>query len=559
MSPKGTKSRLLFNLILYALSFQLVAQQKEVVFKIVINGKGKIITDQSPPYSKGQTITVSFYPSGGNQFISKPDVLVTSPGDSLFGWVFDHWSVSPSSKQEQSGLDNPLSITLNNDTTFYVSFIHQGTVAHLTDVQHNQLMNLRAGEYKGWQSISPEQQSGLYYKAENYLSDFINYNELWGQPATVWWKNFKRNEALGYDYLGEGVTWSGLHLTALTLKYSLFPDDIETTQAIIRVLQSIDRNTLITGFSGRVARFSGPTENEAYHWYYKNVKVGASQGVAPYQDMTWLGKPTRDTHTGLFTGLASVVTLCKNNNEIFDLAKKISERVVDQLIKDKWKIKGQPTGYYAPNEKSLKQLQMRVAYEVNPEKYKDFEKKIDGYNLRLNKGKNLYSNLYWVEWMTWARVFGILMLEKSPQHLDASLKKVNTLFEHKKMYFNPYYVGVTCYLNSLTNQKLVKDELNKIMQAELEGLLLAYPDGIKWNREVNLFQDPRFTVHNEKFVKEAALPNQVYNADFNAQRSAARGKGGSNRQSYQFTNFDMYLTYWLACASGRLSVPKLEN
>ena len=524
-----------------------------VELDINIKGKGLVISNIPPPYIKGQTISLSFYPSGGYEFVTKPNVLLASEKDSLFGWVFDHWSFSDSSLQEHSGLENPLTITLQSNRTLYVSFIQQGTAGHLTNKQYQQLMLIRTGNYKDWQPMSDDQREGLSKKSGYYLSNFKKDNQKWGQPATVWWKDFVRNNPLGYDYLGEGTTWAGLILQALALKYREMPTDTATIHDILNVLKALDRNTKIAGASGRVSRFSGPANDHAYQWYYKKVKVGAHSGTTPWQDMIWLGKPTRDTHTGLFVGLSSVGYFCRDNQIIFELAKDITEHVVDRLILDNWKIKGLDNDHGVINEKELKQLQIRTAYYFNSQKYSYFKNQIDNFRLSLNKGKDLYSDSYWVEWMTWGRAFGIILLETSYSKRTDQIGKINKLFEREKLHLNPYYVGITAYLNSLLKNKIISSELDKWLQAELEGLLLAYPDGIKWNREINLFEDPQFTSHNQKHAKEAALPNQVFNADFNGQRSATRAKGGSNHQAYQFTNFDMFLTYWLAKASGRLN------
>lgn len=522
-----------------------------VVLDINVDGKGLVIPDTPPPYNKGQTITLSFYPSGGFEFITKPDVSLAPENDSLFGWIFDHWFYSDSSYQEHSGLQNPLTITLRSNTTLYVNFVKQGTKGHLNEKQYQQLMSIRKGVFDGWQTITDDQSEGLFEKAEYYLSDFKKYNQRWGQPATVWWHDFTRTEPLGFDYLGEGTTWASLYLQALALKYNEIPDTT-TINDILNVLRAIERNIKIIGIPGRVARFSGPAGDQAYQWYYKSVKVGAHSGVSPWEDMIWLGKPTRDTHTGLFTGLSSVGYFCRDHQEIFQLAKSITEHVVDRLTADHWQIKGLDNGYYMVNENDLKQLQMRTAYYFNPEKYDDFKNKIEKFKLTLRKGKSLYSEEYWEEWMTWSRAFGIILLETSPAKKAKQIEKINNLFEKKKLHLNPFYVGVTAYLNSLLKEKVISQDLEKWLQSELEGLLLAYPDGIKWHREVNLFEDPRFTFHDSKHVKEAALPNQRVNADFNGQRSAARTKGGNNQQAYQFTNFDMFLTYWLGRASGQL-------
>lgn len=523
-----------------------------VILNIQIKGKGQVIADPLPPYTKGQRVRLSFYPSGGWEFVSKPDVPLASEHDSLRGWIFDHWSYSDASWQEQSGLENPLTLTLQSDTTLYICFIEQGTNGHLSEKQYRQLMSARTGNFQGWQAISEEQRQGLFRKSEYYLSDFKNNNLKWGQPVTVWCKDFTRENPLGYDFLGEGTTWTGLVLLALALKHNEMPDDTVTIRDMTNVLESVSRNVTITGTPGRVARFSGPANDEAYRWYYEKAKVGAHQSANPWQDMIWLGKPTRDTHTGLFTGLSAIGYFCRDNQRIYESAKQITEQVTDRLIADHWWIKGLDDDRGTANKKDLQQLQMRTACFFNPDKYRHFKGRIDHFRLSPKKGKNLYDDNYWEEWLNWSRYFGIILLETDDFKRIRQIKKMNTLFERKRLHLNPFYTGVTAYLNSLVKDKIISSGTDRWLQAELEGLLLAYPNGIKWNREVDLFENPRFTTRNSTYVKEAALPNQVVNADFNGQRSAARAKGGNNHQAYQLTNFDLFLMYWLGKASGRL-------
>lgn len=549
---------LLLCLALSAFSAHGNKTESPLVLTISIKGKGLVVSDPLPPYTKGQSVTLTFYPSGGWEFVTKPDVPVASENDSFQGWIFDHWSYSGFSWQEQAGLENPLTITLQSDTTLYVSFIEQGTGGHLTGKQYQQLMSLRTGNFQGWQPVSDEQRQELFKKSEYYLTNFKTNHLKWGQPVTVWWKDFARHNPLGYDYLGEGTTWSGLALLALALKYNEMPGDTVTIRDITDILEAISRNIQITGTPGRVARFSGPANDEAYRWYYENTKVGAHQGVNPWQEMIWLGKPTRDTHTGLFTGLSAIGHFCRDNPLIAGLAGQITEQVVDRLIADNWKIKGLDNDPGVINKKDLKQLQMRTAFFFNPDKYARFKNRIGHFHLPVKNGEGLYSDSYWKEWLNWGRYFGIILLETSGTKRIRQIEKINTLFEKKKLHLNPFYTGITAYLNSLAKNKIIPPGSDRWLQAELEGLLLAYPDGIKWNREVDLFEDPRFSVRNSKYMKEAALPNQVVNADFNGQRSAARARGGHNRQAYQLTNFDLFLMYWLGKASGRLDADRYK-
>lgn len=521
----------------------------EPILTININGTGTVTADPQPPYTLGQQVKLSFSPSSGQQMVSKPSVPPSQPGDPNEDWVFSHWSFNTTTPNGTPGaLDNPATITMDDHKTVYVTFLQKGTGAHMTSTQESQLMDIARSIWSGWNAMTQAQADELYQKAENYLNEARTHNMKWGQPATIFWNDFERTAAGGYDVLGEGTTWAGVHLTALCLKHAVNPSDQQTLDDIDDVLDALDRNTLITGTPGWVSRFSGPSSDPAYYWYYSNVSssVGAYQGASPWTDYTWLGHPTRDTHTGLFMGLASVLELCDDNQTLYNKAATIAERVVDRLIADNWIITDGHC-FCEFNLSRLEQLQKRVAYRANPTKYSGFWNDISGYNLDLGTPKSLYDSDYWTDWMGWGQAWGIALLETDPVTLqgykDHFKAKYDQMFDH----LNPFYVGVVGYFDN--------GQLPAWHQASLEGLLLGYPDGIYWQREVDLHQDARYTYQNADFVQEAAPTNQRVHVDFDGQRSAADALGGNNDLSYQLTNFAMYLTYWMGRASGKIPAP----
>ncbi len=522
----------------------------QVSLTVNIIGQGTYSVDPPGPWIAGTTVKVSFSPSTGNQFITKPDVPTVDTNDPNHGWAFDHWSYGATTPQFGNlALANPATLTLNSNTTIYATFLNNGTAAHLTATQESQLMDISRNIWSGWNEMTQTQANELFVKAELALAEYRNKTERYGQAASIWFTNFDRTEGGHvYDYCGEGMTWSGMHLAALAMKHAVMPSDQQTLDDIQRVLDAMDRNTTIAG-NGYCIRFSAPTNDPAWQWYYQADNGGAYTGQAPYTDYTYIATTTRDVHTGYFAGLAAVLTYCADVPALYGQAATIVERVVDRLILDSWRLKdGHCSLTCEFNNTILQQLQKRCAYKANPVKYASFATDIANYTLDIGTQKTMFDSEYWVDWMNWGRAMGIIDLETNPTKRQQFMAHIKSKYDTVFTYQNVMNIAVANYYDPGT--------MPAWGHAQAQGLLLAYPDGIKWLRKVDLFQDNRFTTRDATYVNQAALPHQRVRADWDPQRSPAKAQGGELNYAYQYTNIDLYFAYWMLRLSGDIPAPQ---
>ncbi len=515
---------------------------------IVKIGQGRVTQSPPPPYKAGAVVTLTFSPSNGQQFSTKPDVPPAMPGDPDAGWVFSHWSYTPDAPQfAAASLANPVQITVNADTTIYATFLNLGSTCHPTASQEAQLMSFLRSAWIGWDGVSQEQADQMFVKAENYLKDFRQYNEWWGQEAVCWWNNFNRTSVGAIDKVGDAMCFMGMHIMAMSMKSACMPGDQETIDDLNRVLDAVYRNIMITGTPGRTARFSGPSNNAAYQWYYGSYSNGAYAGVAPWTDYTWLGYPSRDTQTGLFTGLAACLKYC-TDEAVVARTRAIVEIIIDRLIADNWSILD-GKGHTTANNSTLQALQYRVAYKANPTKYASFLNSINSHNLSLSTNYNLYNTNYWQNNLDWMRGIGITMLETNPTKMTSFGVTWNNRYLSRRYDMNGLLAAATCLFDPKTG--VVPADA----YATLQGALVCAPDPVQWYRAVNLSVDPRFTVYNATYVNQAALPHQRAHDDWDWQRSAALAKQGDNSFAYQYPGFDVYTTYWMARVAGVIPPP----
>ncbi|HOS02989.1 MAG TPA: hypothetical protein PKZ01_07900, partial [Candidatus Hydrogenedentes bacterium] len=516
---------------------------------IVKIGQGRVDVSPAPPYAPGTVVTVTFSPSNGQQFTSKPDVPPAMPGDPYAGWVFSHWSYVPESPQFTPSLTNPMQITMDGNKTLYATFLNIGSTCHPNATQENQLMSFVRGAWIGWDGLTQDQINQMYVKAENYLNDYRQYNEWWGQEGVSWWNNFNRTgQPDALDIIGDSMCFTGMHLAALSMKNACMPGDQQTIADINRVLDGIYRNIMITGTPGRTARFSGPTNNPAYYWYYNGyTQNGRYAGAAPWTDYTWLGWPSRDTHVGLFAGLACCLQYCQDPN-ILANTRAMVEIIIDRLQADSWNILD-GKGHTTLNNSELQQLQRRVAYKANPGKYAGFASSISSYNLSLSTNNNLYETNgdYWINNLDWMRGFGITVLETNASKRAAFGNTWNNRYLARRLDMNSFLAGAACMFDP--------GVAPADAYATFIGGLLCIPDPIKWKREINLNWDPRFSYYNSEHVAQAALPHQCTSNDWNWQRSAALSVDGRNDLAINNPGFDMYMLYWMGRVSGKIPAP----
>lgn len=521
---------------------------------VEIIGKGMVLQDPPPPYEVGDQVTLMFYPSGGVRTMAKPDVPpVDDPQDAYYGWVFSHWSLSPNDSTSlfnYEGLRNPATITIDDpDMKIYATFIPMGTAAHPTENQEAQLRAITRGEFIGWDGLTQIQANELYRKAELYLDDYRAHHEKWGQASTVWFQDFAREHELVYDILGEGATWTGLQVAALAMKEANHPGDPQTLADLNRALDALDILTEITGTPGRIARFAGPADNGAYHWYYSQYRLGAYEGTGEYEGLIWLGYPSRDTHYGVFTGLSTSLAYL-TDKPTRQRVVALTEKIIDRLVLDGWQILDGKPEHVTLNNDSLLHMQMRTALAANPTKYVAFEPIVAAHIMNTSS-RDLQNPDYWVSNLSWMNIHGTLAVTPEGLKKDQFRQDVLDTYLQARTHMN---LGWTS--SALLHLPMLPDMYPEAV-ATLQGGLLSYPDPPKFARKIDLFQDPEThpPYGDGKHVQYAALPSERLNADYNWQRSAAVAQGGFFDIAYSWTPFDFYFAYWAGRLAGAIPPP----
>lgn len=522
-------------------------QTVDVTVNVV--GQGSYSIDPAGPYQTNDTITITFSPSAGQQMVTKPDVAPAAQGDPNAGWCFSHWTYSATPAESLgspwNGLDNPATFTLTGDLTLYAHFLNNGTTCHPTANQESQLMDIARNTWSGFDALTTNQASQMYVKAEGWNDIIRDKHIKWGQMSTMWFKDFERTMYHYYDFLGEGMAWSGMYLAALSLKHSQMPTDQQTITDMNTLLDAMDRNTVIQGAPGYVARYSGLTSDPIYQAYYQNYGPGSYTGSAPYTDYTWLAHPTRDTMTGICVGLAAVLQYCQDTATL-NKAKTIAERVVDRMDADSFWVRDIQGSAELPNA-NLTQLVKRVGYKANPTKYSGYYGDITGFTHLSLSTKTLYASDYWTAWMGWTQMWAIATLEWDATRIANYKEDFQSAYASLYLHMNTLYAAATTSFPS--------PDLEPWVTATHQGNLLSAADGVKWTWEVDLHSDPRFTYRDSTYVNEAALPNQRYHVDFDPQRSAAVAQGGYNYYAYCHTNVDLIWAYWAGRVSGAIPAP----
>ncbi len=353
---------------LKGMNAKVTAHFKGPELTIDITGEGKYSVDPPPPgghvgYEPGTQVTIIFSPAGG-QLLTNTFPYVSPPqgDDCAPQWIFNHWSWNPGVAWQfgNPGVEPVVRTTMDADKTIYATFVKKGSTAHPTDEQEVQLMNIARANYGPWSGLTPAQAAALETKIENYYQDEKEHYLWWGQVSgAVWYNDFGRTSPAALDKIGDSMAFNGIYLAGLAMKHAVKPDCQETIADINVVLDAIDRLTMVTGTPGWVARFSGPANSPPYQWYYSQAgNLGVYPGAAPYQNEVWIGWPSRDTHFGLFVGLAASLHFVEDQ-PTWDKTRMLVERVVDRLLLDNYVIRD---GFRttATNAR-LQQLQRRVA------------------------------------------------------------------------------------------------------------------------------------------------------------------------------------------------------
>lgn len=525
-----------------------------VVPFVEIRGRGRVTADRPPPYRPGEKVRLTFTPSTGARTAAKPDAPpAMDPADPWAGWVFSHWSWSADhAPGGQPLLQNPVEVTVPEDgRKLYATFLPLGTLAHLTSEQELQLRAISQRRFAGWTEPSALQIRELERKAEHYLEEYRRYHEKWGQVASVIYHDFDRRKEATLEYLGEGATWTGLHLAALALKYRALGGDATTVADIGRALDAFDILTQITGTPGRIARFAGPPEDPAYHVYWSNYRLGAHRGAPPWEHLTWLAWPSRDTYVGSFAGFAALLAHV-DDPAVRARVVTLVTRVVDRLLADNWVIldgKGNET----PNNEPLVAVIKRTALTADPEKYQSFADDVARYRLPHGGTRDLDHDTYWVNNLEWSRRLALLPLTPPGPQRDQFVRVIREDYAKVRAHMNVGWAAVAW---------LTAGGLEEADRVTLVGGLLDYPDPPKWKYRVDLALDPvnfpprrGLLGEDEKHRKYAALPSERIPQDFNWQRSGSQRKGGDFDVPYLHSGFDFYLAYWAGRVAGVVPAP----
>lgn len=525
-----------------------------VVPFVEIRGHGRVTADRPPPYLPGEKVRLAFTPSTGARTAAKPDAPpATDPSDPCAGWVFSHWSWSADSAPGgQPSLQNPVEVTVPPaGRRLYATFLPLGTLAHLTPGQESQLRAITQGRFEGWTPPSAVQVHGLERKAELYLEEFRRHHEKWGQVASVVYHDFDRRHEATLEYLGEGATWTGLHLAALALKYRAQGREPATVADIGRALDAFDILTQITGTPGRIVRFAGPPEDPAYQVYWSHYRWGAHRGVPPWAHLTWLAWPSRDTYVGSFTGFAALLAYV-DDPAIRARVVALVTRVVDRLLVDDWMIldgKGNKTRNNGP----LKAVIKRVALSADPDRYRIFAADVAGYRLGHGGTRDLDHKVYWVNNLEWSRRLALLALTPPGSQREQFARVIREDYGRIRTHMNVGWAAVAW---------LTAGGLDEAARATLVGGLLDYPDPPKWKNQIDLALDPAhfpprrgLLGEDKKYRRYAALPSERVASDFNWQRSGAIRAEGDFAVAYLHSGFDFYLAYWAGRVAGVVPAP----
>lgn len=490
-------------------------------YSVTVQASGPGTVAKSPvsgPYYYGDTVT----------FTATPDS----------GCYFNGWSGSA------SGYDNPLSMTVTTDLNVTANFT--SGPPPISSAQETWLRNMSNGIETYWPELTPPQALALYDKTEAYF-DYLKDGHLpYGQVVDVWWDSHDRNSPVMYDTVGDSACWTGHYLAALACRYAATSDPA-TLQDIDDVLDAFDMLTQITGRSGVIARFGGLTSDPAYQLYYQNYGNGAYTGVAPWQNYTWLGWPSRDTYTGYMFGMA--MTWAKvSDATIRSRVQTIVERVTDRLIADSWWIidgQGHLTNPTPVWELGL----MRLALSVNPTKYSGIG--YDGqYTLCLllqPHTDDKHKSDYFVYNLDFCIMGTLRLLETNADKRDTYTSWLGHAFkDDAKDHLNAEFSAVFQLANN--------DPYSACARGTLQGGLYDFPMPPRWLTWVDsgsLYLPWYDTDH----ATVALLPRDRPQTDFLWQRSPTLLRGGVNGVSCEYPGLDVILPYWMGRAAGVIPTP----
>jgi len=434
-------------------------------------------------------------------------------------------------------------------------------LAQLTSDQEKALRALARDEEMSWPGISDEQAAALYNKEEEFLRLYRKYHLPHGLNADIWWDDYSRNEIVRLEGIGDSACWAGHYMAALAIRYSITKEP-ELIEEIGKTLDKIDLLTTVTGREGYIARYVGPEDHEGYRAYYSQYGRGedperpglghwAYRGVAPHEDLIWLGYSSRDTYLGVNFGLATVWVYAPAP-EIRAKVKTIAERVGDRLIEDKWYIidgKGhttRPTG-------SFRAQWLATMLATSPEKYAPLQKEYDLMARGLSKKHSVYPKTYgeyFANNLGTIALFAVCILEKDPERKAALNDTFRARYEEMKDHLNAQFCGL--YL-------LATGDKNEAAIATLQGMLVDYPAPPKWVRKVDYRDRDDIEKENDKYAKYAFLAHEMVPGDFIWQRQPGKLYTWDRDVPIELPGLDVILPYWAGRAAGAIPPPETKD
>lgn len=427
----------------------------------------------------------------------------------------------------------------------------------LSQDQEKALRGLARGETIDWPGMTPAQSKALYERAERYLDFYQKYHLPHGLNADVWWHDYERTSVYRLEGVGDSAAWTGHYLAALALKYSI-TKEAKTRADILAVLDKIDLLLVVSGREGYIARYAGPASDEGYRQYYSQYGKGedperpglgkrAFKGVEPYTDLVWLGDSSRDTYDGINFGLATALVYAQDE-EVSARIKKIVERVADRLIEDSWSIldgKGNATRATP----TFKAAWMRTIMTVNPEKYGHLEQEYREICEAMSQRTSLkspFQSEYFANNLLFIRYSVLCALEKDAALKKSLLETLTQLFRSTRTHLNPHFAAIYAQATG--------DNKNVDVQAQVQGLLIDFPEPPKFFRAVDHRKDASIEMYDEELTKYALLTRERVPNDFYWQRTPCLSHGSADL-SYELPGIDVFLPYWMGRAAGVIPAP----
>lgn len=420
--------------------------------------------------------------------------------------------------------------------------------------QANALRAIARGETPPLMAFAPDQAKALEMKAEAFLKNFEQYHLPQGMNADVWWTDYDRASARQLDGIGDSACWQGHYLAALALRHHLLRDDA-TRAALLKVLDTFDLLTKVSGREGYVARYVGAATEAAYREYYHRYGRGedpdrpglgkwAYKGDAPYDHLVWLGFSSRDTYDGTVLGLAAAWKYV-DDAEVRMRVRQLVDRIGDRLVKDEYRV-DDGKGHVTRPTPSWQLAWMRLMMSASPDRFNHlnrdyqalYERVVErrpSYRLRGKHEKEYFPNN-----LDFARLFVLAALENDPDRAKTYKDMVRDAYGQVSDHLNAHFAAL--YL-------LLTGDKDANATSTLRGMLLDLPGPPVWLRTVDSTKNEGVEMLDDTLSKHALLARERVPTDFMWQRMPTIARGGQDTPM-EYPGLDMILPYWIGRVAG---------